>query len=359
MAERLRLISERGDDIPLWLGQVERMGVPPLLDEPCPTHGHGVGLSLGWVMVLWVTHLLSEANPRLHHGEPWAAQRLHTLRGCTGPPVHPLDLGDDRLAGVLAALRDDAGWGALEGALTRQRLRVYDLQPACGRLDSTTASGHWTVTEDGRCQFGHSQDHRPDLPHVNVRRSALDPLGLPWATDVVPGQRADAPRDIPAIRRVRESLARRGLRYVGDGTMGALETRACLQTGADCSRCPRSESQLPPEVVEGSLVPVWTGPQPLPRITRMAASGTRACLADGDARPEPVTVVVAGEGLTWPERRLVLRSRQWARAGEAARRARVATAQAAVAALHERGRGTPRVTARPAVPAAVEAILRR
>jgi transposase len=179
------------------------------------------------------------------------------------------------------------------------------------------------------------------------------------ATDVVPGQRADDPLDIPAIRRVRESLARRGLLYVGDGTMGALETRACMQTGEDFSLCPLSEIQLPPEVLEGSLVPVGTGQQPVTRITRVAARGTRACMADGDERPEPVTVVVAGEALTWTERRLVVRSRQWARAGEAARRARLAKAQAAVAARNARGRGTPRFTARPALQAAVEAILRR
>lgn len=44
----------------------------------------------------------------------------------------------------------------------------------------------------------------------------MDLLGLPVATDVVPGQRADDPLFIPAIARVRESLARRGLLYVGE-----------------------------------------------------------------------------------------------------------------------------------------------
>jgi len=49
------------------------------------------------------------------------------------------------------------------------------------------------VTEDGLLQFGHSKDHRPDLPQVNVMLAVLDPLGLPVATDIVPGQRADDP----------------------------------------------------------------------------------------------------------------------------------------------------------------------
>jgi transposase len=93
-------------------------------------------------------------------------------------------------------------------------------------LETTTASGYWRVTEEGLLPCGHSQDHRPDLPQVKVMLSVLDPLGLPVATDVVPGQRADDPLSIPAIARVRASVGRCGLLDVGDGKMGALETRA-------------------------------------------------------------------------------------------------------------------------------------
>ena len=242
MAEILKITSERVDDIPLWLAQLERMGVQPLLDVYFPTHRNWVGLTLGWVTVIWLTHILSEANHRLNQVEPWAEQRLHTLRRCTGQPVHPLDLSDDRLAEVLEVLSHDAPWQAFEGAFTQPWLRVYDLQPERVRLDSTTASGYWRVTEDGLFQFGHSKDHRPDLPQVKVMLAVLDPLGLPVATDIVPGQRADDPLYLPAITRVRERVGRRGLLYVGDGQMGALETRASLQAGGDGYLCPWAES---------------------------------------------------------------------------------------------------------------------
>jgi len=43
MAEKLTLISERVDDVPLLLAQLERMGIPPLLDTHFPTHGNGGG----------------------------------------------------------------------------------------------------------------------------------------------------------------------------------------------------------------------------------------------------------------------------------------------------------------------------
>ena len=52
MAERLSILSQRVDDIPLLLAQLERMGVRSLLDEYFPAHGHWVGLSLGWVAAL-------------------------------------------------------------------------------------------------------------------------------------------------------------------------------------------------------------------------------------------------------------------------------------------------------------------
>ena len=194
MAEPLTIRSERVDDIPLLVAQLDRMGVPPLLDEHFPTHGNWVGLSLGWVTVVWLPHILSEADHRLNHVEPWAEQGLHTLRGGTGQRVDPLDLSDDRLAAVLEALSDDTRWQAFAGAWTQPWLRVYDLQPERVRLDTTTASGSWRVTEEGLWQFGHSKDHRPDLPQVKVMLSVLDPLGWPVATDVVPGPRADDPR---------------------------------------------------------------------------------------------------------------------------------------------------------------------
>ena len=359
MAETLTIRSERVDDIPLLLAQLDRMGLQPLLDEHFPTHGNWVGLSLGWVSVLWLTHILSEADHRLNHVQPWAQQRLQTLRGATGQQVHPLDLSDDRLAAVLEALRDDARWQAFEGALTQHLLRVYDLQPERVRLDSTTASGYWRVTEDGLFQFGHSKDHRPDLPQVKVMLSVLDPLGLPVATDVVPGQRADDPLYLPAIARVRASVGQRGLLYVGDCQMGASATRASLQAGGDVYLCPLSEIQLPPAVLEDYVEPLARGQQPLTRVTRVTVTGKRVQIADGYERVEQVTADVAGAAHTWRERRLVVRSRQLARAGEKALRARLAQAQAAVAALNERGRGKRRFTERPALQAAVEAILTR
>src|SRR5262249_55230973 len=59
------------------LAPLARMSVRPLLDERFPTRGQWVGLGLGWVSKVWLTHFLSQADRRLHHVEPWAEQPLH------------------------------------------------------------------------------------------------------------------------------------------------------------------------------------------------------------------------------------------------------------------------------------------
>lgn len=262
MSENLPIISARIDDIPLLLAQLEGRGVQSWLDEHFPTHGNWTGLSLGWVGVLGLTHIVSQADPRLNHVESWAEQRLHPLRGCTGQLLPPLDGSDDRLAGRLKALSDDERWGTFEGALNQPLLRVDDLQPQRVRLDSPPASGSWGVSEDGLCQLGHRKEHRPDLPQVKGMLAALAPLGMAVATDVGPGQRADDPRDVPAITRGRASLARRGLLDVGDCKRGALETRALLQAGGDDSLCPLSALHVPPEGWEEYVAPSGQGSRP-------------------------------------------------------------------------------------------------
>src|SRR5437868_5359360 len=69
-------------------------------------------------------------------------------------------------------------------------------------------------------------------------QAVLDPLGMPLATDVVSGERADAPLYVPCIDRVQTSLGRRGLLYVGDCKMASRETRACIAAPGDFYLCP-------------------------------------------------------------------------------------------------------------------------
>ncbi len=193
MREQLSVTTERVDDIPLLVAHSDKMGVPHLLDEYFKPHGNWEGLSLGWTTAVWVAHILSEGDHRMNQVQSWAAHRMNTLSICTGQQVSERYWSDDRLALVLDALSDEHKWQHFETALNRQIIRVYNLKPNRVRLDRTTASGYWTVSQEGLFQFGHSKDHRPDLPQLKVMLSALDPLGLPMATQIVSGQRADDP----------------------------------------------------------------------------------------------------------------------------------------------------------------------
>ena len=112
MNEALTIKTERVDDIPLLLAQMQRMGLVELLDRHFPTHGNRVGLSLGWVTALWLTHVLSQADHRMNRVQLWAEHRLETLRGCSDARLEVRDLSDDRLADVLRDLSDDRRWQA-------------------------------------------------------------------------------------------------------------------------------------------------------------------------------------------------------------------------------------------------------
>ena len=57
---------------------------------------------------------------------------------------------------------------------------------------------------------------------------SLDPLGMPLATDVLSGERADDGLYLPIMERIRTGLKTTRLLFVGDCKMSALETRAYL-----------------------------------------------------------------------------------------------------------------------------------
>ena len=353
MNEPLTIRTERVDDIPLLLAQMQRMGIAGLLDKHFPTHGNRQGLSLGELTIIWLTHVLSEADHRMNRVQPWAERRLETLRGCSAESLEVRDLADDRLADVLGHLSDDEHWRAFEQELTGQLVRVYDLRADCVRLDSTTASSYGAVSEDGLLQLGHSKDHRPDLPQLKVMLATLDPLGMPLVTEALSGERADDPLYLPAIARVRACLNTVGLLYVGDCKMAALATRASIQAAGDFYLCPLSALQVSADQLARELAAVRESSQPLLTVERRGADGQTHCIAHGYECSQTITAQLEGGPSTWTERRLLVRSLVAARAAETALRARLGQAQTALADLVLRRQGKSVPTSRAAVEQAV------
>src|SRR5919109_284696 len=318
MNEIPTIITERVDDIPLLLEQMQRMGLPTLLDAHFPIHGNWQGLSLGWVSTIWLSSILSRGDHRLVHVEPWVNNRLWTLRRATGQAVERLDFTDDRLELVLQHVSDDLRWAQFESALNQHTVRVYDLSGARIHVDSTTASAYTLVSEAGLFQFGHSKDHRPDLPQVKVMQAVLDPLGMPVATDVVSGDRADDPLYLPCIERVQASVGRHGLLYVGDCKMASRETRARIVAAGDYYLCPLPQVQLAAGEFEAALEAVWNGAHALHPVVREGPTGQPELIAEGYESPVAMSQQVDGKMESWTEGRLIVRSVRQAQAAEAA-----------------------------------------
>ena len=268
MNEIPNIITERVDDIPLLIEQMQRMGLPTLLDHHFPTHGNWTGLSLGWVSTIWLSSILSRGDHRMVHVEPWVVKRLWTLGVTTGQAVQRVDFTDDRLEIVLRCLSDDTRWAAFEAALNQHTVRVYDLCTARVHVDSTSASVYAMVSEGGLFQFGHSKDDCPDLPQVKVMQAVLDPLGMPLATDVVSGERADDPLYMPCIERVQARV------WAGTGCYTWVTARW---------RRGRREPGSPPRVIftcARCLRCNWpraSATRPLQRFARANRSSARSC----------------------------------------------------------------------------------
>jgi transposase len=339
MSGELTITTEQVDDFPVLIAQMERMTVPDLLDRCFAVHGNWQGLSLGWIGSTWLSHIVSVGDHRLNHVQRWVERNVRTVQGGIQQAVTGLDFTDDRLGNVLEALSNDAGWAAFETELNQRTLRVYDLKAEVVRVDSSTASGYGSVTEDGLFQFGHSKDHRPDLPQVKVVQSVLDPFGMPVATQVVSGEKADDPLYIPAIRQVREGLGKGGLLYVGDCKLMSLDNRAYIQAGSDYYLGPFSKVQIPDEDQEAYLQPVWSGKQPLTPVYRSNAQGEEEQIAEGFEQEKEWTATVDGKEITWMERWLFVRSFMQATAAQSALQERLNKAQAALEALNERKQG--------------------
>jgi len=233
----LVIITERVDDVAFLIGQMVKMGLPVVLDRHIPRHGTQRGLSWGWTAVIWLAYIVTEGDHRNVSVETDLKGMQHTLSHLTAQVIEPLDFRDDRLSHLLKHLSKPAYWHERERDLNARSIEMYDLSQDVIRCDATTVSGDHEVTEEGLGQFGQSKDD-PARPQIKVMMGSLAPLGMPLATEVLSGERADDGLSIPIMERIRTGLKTTGLLFVGDCKMSALETRAYLARHQDFSLSP-------------------------------------------------------------------------------------------------------------------------
>jgi transposase len=192
----LDISSERLDDTVLLLHVLLQVDLPQLLDSHLERHGNQQGLSWGWLITVWLVHILTQSDHRKVVVRDWVQHNHQTLEQITGQTIRDTDFTDDRLTRALSALQPASTWRALETELAGKTIRVYALSKEVVRLDATTVSGYHTGGEDSLFQFGKSKDH-PELLQVKVMQATLDPLGMPLLTQVVSGETADDPLYLP------------------------------------------------------------------------------------------------------------------------------------------------------------------
>jgi transposase len=335
------LCVEAVADLPVLWATFQRLDLPATLDRhfPAPVHWKGP-LTPGEVLAVWLLFLVSQGDHCLNHVQPWVAQHQGTLSALLGKRVLPTHAHDDRLADWLTRLGAHASFSALEHDLNQQTIRVYQLPTELVRIDATTANSYAEVlSEQGLLQFGHSKDD-PDRPQLKIAAAILDPLGLPLATAVVPGNAADDPLYLPAIQSVQQSLGVGGRTYVGDCKMAALATRAFVAAGGDFYLCPLAQTQLSRAERRELLRPVWDGTQALQQVRRPGPKGQPdELVAEGFAVDVELAARVGDKEVVWTERRWLVRSQAYAQAQEAALERRLATATAAVRDLPTRKQG--------------------
>ncbi len=294
---------------------------------------------MGEVTLVWLSHILSQADHRMNHVQNWVENHIESIGQCLGKALVGLDLSDDRLGKVLKELSDDSKWKGFEEELSQSQIQVYDLKTERVRLDSTTASGYWEENKEGLLQRGHSKDHRPDLSQVKIMLATLDPLGLPITSAILSGNRSDDGLYTPAVEQVRETIGKRGLLYVGDCKMGSLSTRQFIQSGGDYYLCPLSKNQVSSEEMQQYLLAVKEEKVKLEEVCYEYANGKSEVIAKGYEQIHTCYSQQEDTEYTWEERRLVVYSFSHAKSGKSALQARIDKTKKELESLNQPCRG--------------------
>jgi transposase len=346
------------NDLPVLMHLMhKKLCLDEALDQERARHGNWQGLSLGQVMVTWLMHILSEHNHFMNHVQEWASHVPQTLAGLWGQALRPTDLTDDRLAEVVRVLSLNEVWHPLERRVNHQMIRAYALPVQQVRLDTTTASVYGGDELSVLFQRGHSKDHRPDLRQFKAMLAALDPLGVLVGVDVVAGNQADDGLYVPILMRLRTTLPPQGLLYIGDCKMGALATRAYIQSTHNWYLMPLAQVGSVPEDLASWVAAAVKGKV---KLTPIRDADGKKHLGQAYELKRRLTAQIGTDTLKWVERVLIVRSDSYTKAAVRGLHQRLTHAERDLRALTPpRGRGQRQFTEAAPLQAAVQAILQR
>ena len=351
---------ERVDDIPVIYGLLERMGIQAIIDQVIKPHGNWQGLSPGWVITIWLVHILSEQSHLMEPVQQWVRRRLYLLESLSGAVVSELDFTDDRLATCLRDLSKVGAWHAIEERVGQRLLRIYDLQPETLRLDATVGSVYHEPGQASLFQVGKAKNGLYET-QFKVMMASLDGLGMPLVVDVAAGNVADDPLYIPSYQRAKALVQRDGLLVVGDSKLSARTTRGTIAAGQDYYLAPLADQKDEPELL-AQLLEEWlveaAACTPIFLAEEWPTDGSppdpTLAIADAFETMRAQQTCVAGQVVTWEERLLVVRSASYTQSMLASLRRRLAKAESALVALTpRRQRGKQQIQEEGALRAAI------
>lgn len=363
----MKMKIERVDDIPLLISEFEKSQLSELLNYYFPDHGNWQGLDGGKVTVVFLTYILSCSDHKLSHVEPWALERLETLRYCTGNTgLRSKDFTDDKLGSLLDKYADDEKWTEFENAHNQQLIQVYNLDTASEpiRLDAMITQSHRAA--QGDFQYGHSKQHRPDLPQLKTMVATLDPLAMPLVSLTVSGNTADDILYLPVIEQC-EALELEHQLFVGDSKMSNISTRGYLQSKGHYYLTPLSKKQCSQEQLNkylSELPSIEETTDGLIEIYTTSKEESKVLKAKAFEVTETVQTTLSdetsnGTDLRWDERRLMVYSPSYAKSQKSAFEKRIHKAQTDLAELLEAKQGRKKLNTFVEVEQAVNHVLKK
>lgn len=358
-----QITIERVDDVPLLITMMIGMGLQQIMDNQIPTHWKQRSLSWGWTAVIWLAYILSEGDHRKVVVWDFVREMKQSLEFLTGQDVDELDFTDDRLAILLKYLSDREYWMGIEEELSKNTIAVYKLSKETARCDATTVSGYHKTTEKGMFQFGNSKDD-PSRPQLKIMMGSLDPLGMPLATDVVPGNRSDDGLYAPIISRMSNILKKTGVLYVGDCKLGSFGNRLHIKSPEIQGHylCPLPQTgevakHMAQWIEKGILL---DADDKLVKFTVVDDKGIEETKAKGYEIVDTQSGTADGKEIVWKERLLIVNSPKYAEAQARGLEKRIQNAITKILALTPtKGRGRRQITNEADLVEAVEAILKQ
>jgi transposase len=333
---------ERVDRIPIVLGILQQMGVQLIIDACYEPHGNHQGLSVGWLAEIFLVYILAETDHKMAPVQKWVDQHHHTLERLTGQRIRASDFTDDRLGDVLRYLSQDELWWHIDQGLSQRSIRVYQLagtEPV--RLDATVGGVKHNEKKHTLFKSGRNKQGVVEV-QFKLMLGVLDPLGMPLAADVVSGNVSDDPLYVPIYQRIRRTLGKAGLLYIGDSKMSPLDTRSIMAMEGDYYLTPLAMVGHIPLLLDELLSLVEAGQLALTKV-----HFPEELPSDPETEPDPVLAIAEGvevvreqqvtlengKVVTWSERLLVIRSHAFAEAKQIVFEQRLDKAEAALLAL--------------------------